>query len=103
MKGFRKTRFQQLHLIITVFSALVVTGICLYLQTGIHTLAVWVSTTIVVFYVIGQIVRLYLQSVLKPLTAETDDVLLSGEIDEASSDADAAYSTVYAEFDESDK
>jgi hypothetical protein len=100
MKRFRKTRFQQLHLIITVIAALIITAICLVLNTGLFYLAVWVSATIVLFYMLGQVIRLYLSSVLKPPAPEAEEILVGEETDGIMADEAGVYSNAYAEFDE---
>ncbi len=96
MKKLRKTRFQQLHLIITILVALIITAICLYMRTELFTLAVWVSSAIVIFYTLGQVIRLYLAYVLKPAPADDEEILVGEEI----SDEPGIYQNAYAEFDE---
>jgi hypothetical protein len=100
MKRLRQTRFQQLHLIISIFAALVITGICLYLRTGLYTLAVWVTASIAIFYTLGQIIRLYLTNLLRPEQTEDEEILVGEELEANPTDEAGIYSNAYAEFDE---
>jgi hypothetical protein len=62
--------------------------------------AVRVSAAIVIFYILGQVVRLYLAHVLKPSRPEAEEVE-EGEIVDAGGDSEnGIYSNAYAEFDE---
>lgn len=53
-------RMSKLHLYITLIAALVVTVVSILCNVSLYHMSVWVSVTIVVFYVIGQVVRIYL-------------------------------------------
>jgi hypothetical protein len=99
MKRLRKTRLQQLHLIIAVLIALIVTAVCLVLDTGLMYLAVWVSLSIIIFYTLGQIVRLYLTNLLKPEETEAEEIVVGEESDSLATDEAGVYANAYAEFE----
>ncbi len=102
-KRIRKTRFQQLHLIITIIAALITTGICALTRVSLYHMAVLVSSVIVIFYILGQVVRLFLQQVLKPDEPLSEEIL-EGETENGvisdNNGYDDDFSNSFAEFDE---
>lgn len=53
-------KLEKLHIYICICAALVVTGISIAKQVSLYRMSIWVSVTIVVFYGLGQMVRLFL-------------------------------------------
>ncbi len=104
MRKIRKTRFQQLHLIITIIAAIIVTVICLYLKADLFMLAVYVSASIAVFYILGQIIRMFLEHTLKPTQTETEEVfegqIFTGNEGKMVEGENDVLTNAYAEFDD---
>ncbi len=104
MRKIRKTRFQQLHLIITIIAAIIVTAICLYLRADLFMLAVYVSVAIASFYILGQIIRMFLEHALKPTQTETEEVFEGQVFTEDESEMvegeNDVLTNAYAEFDD---
>jgi uncharacterized protein YybS (DUF2232 family) len=52
--------FNRIHLLISTLAALVVTAVCVIRQENLYWMAMWVSATIAMFYVIGLFTRSYI-------------------------------------------
>jgi len=86
-----KNRLDKLHIYLCIVAAFVVTVICIATNESLYRLSVWVCSTIVVFYVLGQIIRIYLSAKVFPKKdenaaqeadlseAEALDVIVPGE------------------------
>jgi flagellar biosynthesis/type III secretory pathway M-ring protein FliF/YscJ len=69
----RDSRLSKLHLHITIVAALIVTVICIVRQETLYVMSIWLSLTIVVFYCLGQVIRLYIAHLIeKQLQAEAE-------------------------------
>jgi len=55
MRGMEK-----MHITVSIFAALVVTAVCIAMRASLYQMAVWVSVSIVIFYLIGQTMRIFL-------------------------------------------
>ena len=77
-----RSRFEMLHLFICAIAAFAVTACCAYMRVGLYRMAMWVSITLAAFYVLGQVVRLFLKRAVFP--APTHE--LDGEEDMSEED-----------------
>jgi hypothetical protein len=57
---------KKLHILISIMAAFVMTAICIFRQESLYTMAIVVSVTIVVFYVIGAFVRAFVDQRVFP-------------------------------------
>ena len=53
-------RFEKLHIYLCIFAALVVTAVCIFRNENLYRMSLFVSFSIIIFYVVGQAFRLYL-------------------------------------------
>lgn len=53
-------KLEKLHLYLCVIAALIVTVISIVRHESLYRMSIWLSVTIIVFYGLGQIIRLFL-------------------------------------------
>jgi uncharacterized membrane protein YqjE len=69
--------YEKLHLYITLLAALAMTVACIVSGMPVYMLALWVSVTIVLFYVIGSFVRFFfITKIFPPAAAETTEEIM---------------------------
>jgi len=73
--------FEKIHIIITIFAALLMTVYCIIFYQGLTRTAICLIVTIIVFYVLGSMVKSYLSSKFK--NDDTNDNTLHEEAGEA--------------------
>ena len=93
------SRMEKLHLYICIAAALIVTVVCILREETLYGTAVLVSLTIIIFYVLGQIFRIYLSgNVFKKAEIEAAaDVAIADAVSE-----DMTESSVSADESEND-
>jgi len=57
--------FEKIHIIITIFAALLMTVYCIIFYQGLTRMAICLIVTIIVFYILGSMVKSYLNSKFK--------------------------------------
>jgi hypothetical protein len=58
--------YNRIHLLLSVLAALIVTAICIIKQESLYWMAMWVSVSIISFYIFGLFVRGYIISRIFP-------------------------------------
>jgi hypothetical protein len=61
-----QARFAKFHLPVIIRAAITVVVICIVREENLFTMALWTSTAIVVFWLLGNIVRYYLYTTVFP-------------------------------------
>jgi hypothetical protein len=71
-KDNNNRRIDKLHIYICLIAAAVVTAVCIFRNESLYRMSIWVTVAIVVFYIIGSLIRYYLTSVVFPLPVEEE-------------------------------
>ena len=79
-------RMDKLHLYICIVAAFIVTIIGIVRNESLYRLSIWVTLTIVIFYILGQITRFYLANKVFPTINEDTDPAEEKEEDEKAFD-----------------
>ena len=73
------SRLEKLHIYICIIAAFTATVVCIIMGETLYRMCVWISLSIIVFYVLGQITRLYIMSKVFP-QAEAETPAIEGGV-----------------------
>lgn len=66
-------KLEKIHIYICVLAAAVMTGLCLYKRMSLYQMSIWVSVTIIIFYVLGLAIRFYLLTAFQKSKASEEE------------------------------